>query len=139
MIFLELKDGNTPLASKTKKEISSAKEVSLYFPASLAPKMKPDDNRQPIWTKQRKEIGFDNTELWNLDITFARLMLPRIKKYLEYAQFERNAAWKKDITLIIKALELMAPGDSCLFNEKQEKTIRIGLSAFARRIRGMWY
>lgn len=32
---------------------------------------------------QRKQQGFDDTEVWNLDITFAEFALPRLKRFKE--------------------------------------------------------
>ena len=41
------------------------------------------DERQPIWAKQREERGFDDTELWALDITIVKFILPRLKLFRE--------------------------------------------------------
>jgi hypothetical protein len=116
--------------------------ISIQYPASLAPEMREDDNRQGAWAKQRISRGFDNTELWNLDIAFAKLMLPRVKEFIEYAPpyFESpndQKSWRRDMTFIINGLELLASGE-CIFNQKQEKTIRLGLKSFIRNIRSMW-
>ena len=43
----------------------------------------PDDERWSKWKQQRMERGFDDTELWNLDVTMARFILPRLKVYKE--------------------------------------------------------
>src|ERR1019366_2702358 len=112
--------------------------ISIQYPASLAQEMSEDDKRQGAWAKQRISRGFDNTELWNLDIAFAKLMLPRVKEFVEYAPpyFEQKS-WRRDMTLIINGLELIASGE-CVFNQKQEKTIRLGLKSFIRNIRSMW-
>lgn len=47
-----------------------------------------DDPRQEVWEKQREKDGFDETELWNLDITIARFILPRLKSFKEYTHLE---------------------------------------------------
>lgn len=41
------------------------------------------DSRWEEYTKQRKERGFDNSELWNLNVTIAKFILPRIEAYKE--------------------------------------------------------
>lgn len=116
------------------------------YPASIAPEMDPQDKRQKKWKKERKDCGFDETELWNLDITFGCLMLPRIKEYVrirsaqlpsqpEYKQMNKN--WRRDMTMIIKCLELLSTND-CWYKPEEEKIINRGLIAFIRNIRGMW-
>lgn len=42
-----------------------------------------DDKRQYMWKIQRAKNGFDNTELWNLDNTIVRFILPRLIKFKE--------------------------------------------------------
>lgn len=117
--------------------------ISIQYPASLAPNMKKDDKRHKIWKRQRDKRGFDNTELWNLDIAFAKLMLPRIKEFMEYAppcfqSVNEKKSWRRDMTLITNGLELLSSGECIFFNEKDEKSIRLGLKAFIRNIRSMW-
>lgn len=45
----------------------------------------PNDNRQSIWQRQRREYGFDERETWSLDGTFYLWLYERLKMYLEYA------------------------------------------------------
>lgn len=35
-----------------------------------------DDPRIPLYKQQQEERGFDNSELWSLDITIANFILP---------------------------------------------------------------
>jgi len=30
------------------------------------------------WSKQREKRGFDDTELWNLDVTISKFLVPRL-------------------------------------------------------------
>ena len=42
----------------------------------------------PKWdkfTKQRLERGFDDSETWNLDLTIAKFVLPRLESFKEYS------------------------------------------------------
>ena len=41
-------------------------------------KEKYKDDREPLWKKQRKERGFDDPDLWNLFVTIAEFILPRL-------------------------------------------------------------
>lgn len=45
----------------------------------------PNDNRQSIWQRQRRDYGFDERETWSLDSTFYLWLYERLKMYLEYA------------------------------------------------------
>ena len=67
------------------KQANKDKEVDLYqrenvnFSLSL-----PDtDERREEYKKQRLERGFDDTELWNLDSTIIKFILPRLKAFRE--------------------------------------------------------
>ena len=44
-----------------------------------AQRMPAEDERHALWATQRETRGFDDTELWSLDDTFARYILPRLK------------------------------------------------------------
>lgn len=46
-----------------------------------AHKIPKSDGRHRRWAKQRRTRGFDETELWNLDTTFVRFLLPRLKAF----------------------------------------------------------
>lgn len=41
----------------------------------------PDDDRWEDWEYQRRTRGFDDTELWNLDSTIVKFILPRLKVF----------------------------------------------------------
>ena len=45
----------------------------------------PNDNRQSIWQRQRREYGFDERETWSLEGAFYLWLYERLKMYLEYA------------------------------------------------------
>lgn len=42
-----------------------------------------DDDRWEKYKKQRLENGFDDSELWCLDSTIAKFILPRLKRFIE--------------------------------------------------------
>ena len=48
---------------------------------SLARQLKNDDERLETFKRQRIERGFDDTELWNLDTTLLKFLLPRLKEF----------------------------------------------------------
>ena len=52
-----------------------------------------DDKRQKIWRKQRKKYGFDNREIWNMDLAFYLWLyerLIRLRFYLSDKYKESN-------------------------------------------------
>lgn len=42
-----------------------------------------DSKRQKTWRKQRKEYGFDNREIWNMDLAFYLWLYERLMRYKE--------------------------------------------------------
>lgn len=48
--------------------------------------LKRKDPRRELYRKQRKERGFDNSELWALDETIIRFTLPRLKVFRDYTK-----------------------------------------------------
>lgn len=38
-----------------------------------------------LYAKQRKERGFDDTELWGFDVTLSRYLMPRLQRLKEIA------------------------------------------------------
>ena len=71
----------------------------------------PDHPRWDKFTKQRLECGFDDSEVWNLDLTIAKFVLPRIerlkKTFAGYPAFlNSEGEWKKILEKICKAFRL---------------------------------
>ena len=58
-------------------------KVSRYTDYSLIDQLDEDDERLPLYRKQREERGWDDTELWGLDITIIKFAIPRIKRLME--------------------------------------------------------
>lgn len=70
------------------------------------------DNQDVRWeeySKQRKERGFDDSEIWNLDVSIAKFILPRLERYQEIkcshpANFSENE-WNRIVNLMIYAFK----------------------------------
>lgn len=45
--------------------------------------MNPADPRHELWDKERAERGFDDTETWNIDLTIAKFLAPRLERFKE--------------------------------------------------------
>lgn len=63
------------------------------------------------YKNQRLERGFDDTETWNLDVTIAKFIVPRLKRYKELnngipSKFKTKEEWDKILDEMIEGLEL---------------------------------
>ena len=104
-----------------------------------------DDDRRELFKKQRLERGFDDTELWNLDITIARFIYPRLKAYVDlhkemYSNLDSfNKESEKELDKMVKAFKTYLDGDSKAFlTKKEEKTVSKGFRLFIKHFRHLW-
>jgi hypothetical protein len=73
-----------------------------------------EDERQAQWAEQRRDRGFDDTELWGLDDSFSRFILPRLKA-LRQQKLEpphktmELTRWHSLLDKMIHAFELLLP------------------------------
>ena len=71
----------------------------------------PDDNRFEGWKEQRMERGFDDTELWNLDTTILKFILPRLREFGKQTigtppEYDGDIdRWNSDIELMCSDIE----------------------------------
>lgn len=67
------------------------------------------DARWEEYSKQRKDRGFDDSEIWNLDITIAKFILPRLERYQEIKVAHpgnmTEEQWNKNVALMISAFK----------------------------------
>ena len=70
---------------------------------------KNDPTKLEHYKKQREEQGFDDTETWHLDKTFALFLLPRIKRFVEvnngFPTGETYESYIEKLNFIIKSFE----------------------------------
>lgn len=98
-----------------------------------------DDPRQALWAEQRRDRGFDDTELYGLDDTFARFILPRLKalrqqKLTPPLRMEL-AVWYSMLDKMIRAFELLLPEgggawDRGKLTDKERSQLQEGLDQF---------
>lgn len=100
-----------------------------------------DDDRQALWAQQREERGFDNTELWNLDVSIARFIRPRLIAFKKTCQSHPasldEASWTAAIDSMIEAFDLYAQGTLMHSTENQAK-IDVGLQNFQKYFQHLW-
>lgn len=116
-----------------------------YFGCAYDPDLL-NDQRQSRWAQERQEQGFDSTELWDLQITLAQFILPRLKAFkdntgghpLDITQEE----WVSSIDRMIWSFEQIVNDDN--FKETLEERlaynerIQKGLHLFAENFRSLW-
>jgi hypothetical protein len=88
------------------------------------------DKRQKLWKKQRDERGFDDTELWNLDVTMAKFILPRL------AAFHKQSPVYGYNEIYI-ALKILAEDSPPIVLGKQDD-VRKGLEILAKQWTWLW-
>ena len=108
-----------------------------------------NDPRLEFWAEQRKDRGFDDRELWNLDHTIAQFILPRLKAFKLYADGYPVGLTEKKWNYILKEMiwsfELFAAGEEfppCKYTEEQKilwrKRKQRGINLFAKYLTHLW-
>lgn len=74
--------------------------------------------RKIKWFFQRRFRGFDDREVWNIDETFYKWLLPRLKVFQVKAcayptRYKSMSSWQKELVNRIKQLELIINYDYC--------------------------
>lgn len=103
-----------------------------------------NDDREKLYSQQRIERGFDNSELWSLEHTIARFIIPRLKAFKENSVgypgcFKNEKEWEKVLNKMIRAFELVVRDEGSLyFNDKEEKEYNQGMNAFKNYFLCLW-
>ena len=70
------------------------------------------DPREKLWKKQVKERGFDDRELWSLDFTISKFILPRLQAFKKqkagYPGHLTEKKWDNKLDKMIAAFTLLA-------------------------------
>lgn len=105
-----------------------------------------------IRKKQLKRLKtyVNPNETWNLDITFAKFVLPRMREFRRYVkgypdfEFSSMSEWYEAIDKMITAFQLIADGKRFLFVPEDEcrkmyKEIDEGLDLFREYYFHLWW
>ena len=95
---------------KKLKELSKSSVILDKTNFSIAEECyKYDSKKLKQYRKQRKEQGFDDTETWHLDKTFALFLLPRLKRFIcvnnGFPVGETYESYIEKLNFIVKAFE----------------------------------
>ena len=103
-----------------------------------------NDERQLLWTKQREERGFDDTELWDLFHHLAEYIAPRLKAFRDNEKFgypgslSSGEEWKEILSKMIFAFETIIEDNLWYMNEDINKKVNEGLDLFRQYYLGLW-
>lgn len=107
---------------------------------------------------QRRTRGFDNSELWNLDLTIARFIAPRLRAFIDefnnpivpvsvgqtgaLKQYDssKSEEWKAKLEKMHKAFQLIVDSECAFYNLSTEQQIAIedGLDLFRKHFHDLW-
>lgn len=137
-----------------KKIILEIKKYITDFFEYAQNKFKINIKRPIKFLYQRKTRGWDDSDTWNLDMTFAEYALPRIKRYKEIkigypARLKNMNEWDKILDQIIEMFEMILNEDKYIdyTNSKNvqkdikayEKKIDKGLKLFSKYFTNLWW
>jgi hypothetical protein len=101
-----------------------------------------NDKRDEPYSKDRIERGFDDSETWSMDYTFAKFMLPRLKRYQEIANdfLIRDGELVSEIDELIAALEIIVDKDSdWRWNNDETEKVMKGIENFPKVFGSLWW
>ena len=105
------------------------------------------DPRSKTWQRQRKKLGFDDRDLWSLDHTIAKFVLPRLIRFKEakcgHPGNLTMEQWTKILDQMIWSMQAIIDeweGESvqglliC-----HEKKVNKGITLFGKYFRHLWW
>lgn len=102
------------------------------------------DDRETLYSQQRIERGFDDSETWSLSDTICRFTIPRLKRFKELNNGMpcglTEDEWDIIIDKMILAMELLSRDNgSRLFSGDEDKQVNEGLDLFRERFMDLWW
>ncbi len=100
--------------------------------------LKIKDPRRNLYRQQRKERGFDNSELWSLDMTIIEFTLPRLKAFRDYTKsfpIDDDIKSFQDWQLII---DKMIYGMEKYIDDTWDTEAVEGIDLFLKYFRHLW-
>jgi len=105
------------------------------------------DSRRHIWYRQKKKRGYDDRDLWSLDTTIAKFVLPRLISFKEgvcgYPGNLTMEEWNKILDQMIYSMQGLSDEweGKCPEGDirKHEKRINKGIALFGKYFRCLWW
>ena len=105
---------------------------------------KKDEKREPKFSEQRKDVGFDDTETWSLTDTISRFIIPRLKRFKEvnngvpHGQTEES--WDITLDKMILSFELTCrDSGSRDYTDEERIQLNEGLDLFRKYFFELWW
>ena len=97
-----------------------------------------DDVREELYSTQRKERGFDDSELWSLDVTISKFITPRLEQYINTYPNGEDCDFISDCKEFLEAMKLCASGGSIVLNTTDMEKYQQKLDLFPKIFKGLW-
>lgn len=95
------------------------------------------------WFWQRRTWGFDERELWSLDLTIANFILPRLIKFREYNSCHPGTLttkqWNQKLDDMIFTFKKVSSQFESDMDEEDCKRANRGMIAFKNWFNALWY
>lgn len=101
-----------------------------------------NDEREELFSKQRIERGFDDSETWSLRDTIANFIIPRLERYEEFANetIKRDPQLISEINDFLLALKLISRDEGiCIWTADEEIQVKKGLDVFPKVFMSLWW
>lgn len=103
-----------------------------------------NDDREQVYSKQRKERGFDDSETWSLTDTICHYIIPRLKRFKEVNNgipiSLSEGEWNDILDQMILSFELITRDNGIrIWNEKESEQVDKGLDLFREWLLGLWW
>lgn len=93
--------------------------------------------------KDVTEESINHEDLWNLDVTLARIILPYLRVFREhtiaYPASMKEKTWNKYLLQMERAFEIIIREDGALPSPEEDKAVERGLKLFAKYFQALWW
>jgi hypothetical protein len=99
-----------------------------------------DDDRWELFKQQRLERGFDDSELWNLEFTIAKFILPRLIAFrqdlISHPCGMTSKEWEAVLDTMIYSFDAIVKDDKELHDNFEK--VKVGLDNFINYYFDLW-
>jgi len=102
------------------------------------------DERAKLHAKQREDRGWDDSETWSLDITFARWIWPRLERFKEITICRpadvTEEKWDAILGEMIEGFKIMDEDDMVPDHDKKKmKKVNRAINLFHANFFALWW
>jgi len=98
-----------------------------------------DDDREIEYSKQRKTMGFDESETWSLCDTISNFIIPRLQFFHDYVPTVKGE-WKTEINKMLIAFKLVARDNGGqIFTDEEKQQLEEGMELFKKYFLHLWW